>query len=562
MESIAKSSLVKNFGLLALPITVFGILNYFFPMAGMTNNGNCDAWYYWGMGNSSTVASSTIGINYYPGSRILMYAPGWLLPDFLNYVLWSKIFSFLPYLFLTIAIFLTFKGKSREKILVANLIICLLPISVSQASANYAATTLALVLFLASLSIYGQEGVKKQIFTGLVLSAIFFTNPEGILIALPIYVVSFLRARSHAIRNTFLNLIGATIMFFTLSLMMFSQTSTRKFTFTFLKPQILAMIDSLKSPDVYFTTSIDRFWFVVSPVPIFLLGIAMILAVIALKECRLSIPAIYGLSSIATLFIFQIVGIGNTFSESFNSLAAVWIGVIPLIEVFNRNEYKFKTLIKLTLFALIGCYLVFLLIMSNRLFFSLDEMLTYHLLMPSFILLATITFIQFQGTNTLKISPYLVTFLLVFSSMSISDYSSAFYQSENTPFKASMKEFTSEYKAAQSGIDMVVNDFPTSTIGGVSVEDPNNGRQVKYVRAAARAFASCGRPWSRFSSQDSQKTIVTEEWPEVLMVASSTNYNTMNLGLGTSYILIKESKVALVGENIKISVLKRLHISH
>jgi hypothetical protein len=539
-------------------ISIFPLVTLlsFFPMAGMTNNGNCDSWYYWGMGRSSEIASSTLGIGYYPGSRVLMYAPGWLIPQSLNFVFWSKLFAIIPILFFVIFLYCRFRKDQSQSLLLTTTFLLLLPITFTQMSANYAITTLLLVLATTITIIFDTRTKSKYLILGFLFFTILLTNPEGVLFVAPMLFVFLIKEIKSFFYIIIYGLIGSVLSTLGVIFVLATQESTRQYIFNFYEPQLRAILDSFRNPSGYFTTVDNLNPFVASPTPLILiLSVALSLA-IYFKEHAFPKGFDYQILTICSIFIMQLFQIGNPLSESFNSVALVSLLIVPLNHVLvnivgNKRMIISFLLVQISFFVLSFFLTLFLLSSDLSSLFSI-----FHIILPTMAILITGFMIKMKFSSIEIFKPFTFMALVVMSSIAVGDYSRPFYQKENVPYFSRSAEYKLEYKIAAAAINLI-NLYSTSNeYAGIAIENSSNDREVKFARSASRALSSCGHPWSTFTLNTKILDMDTRFWPSNLLIASPASFELSNLPFSQNYKVLKTQFLKLDATEMKLSLLE------
>ena len=542
-------------------LTILPILILFvaFPMSGMTNNGNCDSWYYWGMARSSKVASSTLGIDYYPGSRVLMYAPGWLIPHWFELSLWSKMFAIIPVFFFVMLIYIRFRGGAWQRLLLTSTSLLLLPIAFTQISANYAITTFLIVLSITVIIIYDTKTTSKFLILGFLVSCTMLTNPEGMVFIFPMVILFMFKQRRSLFNILLFGTLGLTASFFTIVLIMLSQESTRKFAFSFYRPQFNAVLDSFRNPNAYFSTSENLNSFLASPVPLIMILSIVLSFAIYRRDGDFPRGFDYQLVTVMTLFAFQWFQFGNPLSESFNSVPLISVLVVPLNYVLANIANAPKAYLSYFLYqgSLFVC--AFFVVLYVVTLGKGVPLVLFHIILPILTVLVATILVVWRTSRAWNLNAYAVITLIVLSSLAIGDYSRPFYQKENVLFLSQSAEFRSEYKIASAGIELVDRYGTSNNYAGIAFENINDDREIKYARSASRAFSSCGHPWSTFTIKTGALDQNTELWPSNLLIASPQSFKISELSFIDSYTVLKTKYIKLDNTNMKLTLLRSIH---
>ena len=503
------------------PLGIYTISVFLWPNAGLGNNGHCDAWYYWGMAHSPEIVSNTFAWDYYPSSRVPMYALGWIIPSTLDPILWSKLFMIISAIVPILVVLPFLASPKRPLIFVAYFLGFLIPIAFSQTSATYSGTSYGW-LCATILYLYNHDSslVTGRLF-GFLSGMLLFTNIENIFFLVIFCLIYIIQTKNSIILRTLNFLLGTVLCYATLVFILLLGGLTIKESFSFPIPQFNAAIYA--SQNKSFFLDANSAWLVSTPLLLCHIGIIII------SFCfwrKFSLAAFKALSIIALvqlllLLSFQLLGFSIIFNNGFDALSAYWICTVLIFLCLKDSMPKicFSTLVLSIAFFLIIIISQYFVWALRKYVVNLEQIFI-SVLVPLSAILFFVCVIRFAKNATATIA-YLSIILIPFLGIQTSDYASSFYQNGNRIFQKTYFWTSSEYRTA----DNAIQDFSSFLRPPTAIsyfETPEDNEQTMLIRASTRSFATCsGNFWSNYQNLNLGQNQFSGIYPKRILLASS-----------------------------------------
>ena len=507
-----------------IPILTYLVALITWPIAGLGNDGHCDAWYYWGMGHSSKVLQNVFALDYYYASRAPLYLLGWLIPDSINPIIWSKLLMLLGVVIPTCLIFIGLKRRYWFPGIGALFLVNLFPIIFSQSSANYSGVTFNLLAILGLTLFFGTNNFRSQFAVGLIASLVIFANIETLVLVPPILFLYLVTLKEFTVKKMWFTLLGIITSYLSLflSLLLGGLNFYHSVTFPFIQVKTLFEVVGDRS----FFGPLENAWYVGTPLLMFHLSLIFLLLNRKIKSLEVFPPALPKVMTIQLIFLIigQVTGFAVTFQSGFDAIIAYW----PLVSIMVFCFIKLPTNNRMNFFLFGAFPLVFLLVsqwisLLTNIYLPAFQLFLFSIALPClFVLITTLVLFSKNISRTLSIS-ILITLLPLLCIHTV-DYSYAFYSSDNQPIKYGNIATAHQYEAATLALKEFEGELNGPTAIG-AIEDPNNSFQVSMLRASVRSFSSCGLPWSSFSNLEDLMTINTDSWPNKVIVGSYRELN-------------------------------------
>jgi len=489
------------------------------PNAGLGNNGHCDAWYYWGMSQSSEIVRNTISWDFYPASRAPLYLFGWLIPSSLDPIIWSKLLMLGNVLWPLIFIPLGLRRTAWKLAINSYLLASLMPIVFSQSSASYAGVTynllciLGLVLFLSD--------AKSQTFLtiGILSGLIIFSNVQTLVLVPPIVYLIFTITQSNRAKKFLVMLLGFFFSYFVLVVLLGLGGLTLLQSISFPNIQIRTLFNMIGEET--FFGSLQNPWYVATPLMMFHISIILLLSNSKVRSLNIFPISLLKITVIQFFFLIfgQLAGLSVTFQSGFHAIFGYWV-VVPLIYFVLVEEERKKNSRLFLIFFIFALHIL----ISQAIFFTLKNMeqklqlVTFSLLLPALCVIIWLGIVSFWEKFKSRFGIWILIFLPLLC-MSPTDYSAAFYNSDNKPVTNSDTWSKFQYKAASQTVNIFSEKLSSSTAVG-AIENPENVFQTSLLRASVRSFSSCGFAWSRFESLNDLLSSNSEKWPDHIILGS------------------------------------------
>jgi hypothetical protein len=523
LSFITKLLLEKRFNLslYLTPFAVFVLSVFIWPNGGLGNNGHCDAWYYWGMAHSTDIVSNTFAWDYYPSSRVPMYALGWLIPITLNAVLWSKLYMILSSIVPILFVLPFIQSSKRHLALAAYFLGFLIPISFSQTSATYSGISFGW-LCATILYIYGNHSSLKsgRVF-GFLCAMLLFANAENIFF-LVILFLAFLIQQGNVRVSVFFNILfGLLLCYLTLVTVLVLGGLALRESLQFPIPQFNAALYASQNSSFFLDN--NSAWLISTPLLLCHFGIILIsflfyklFSVNGFKHL-----AFFASAQLALLLIFQLLGFSIIFNNGFDALSAYWICVLMMflcLSLLSTRNGSYILIVSVIFFLFItfSQYTVWMI----RKYAENYERLIISVVIPLFAITLVIFLIK-SFKFSARLLPCLPLFLVPFLGIQTSDYSSSFYQTGNRIFSETYFWTSSEYRSADWAIT-AFSKFLRPPTAITFLESPAETEQTMIIRASIRSFATCsGNVWSNFEKFDLGVNDISGVLPKRILLASS-----------------------------------------
>jgi hypothetical protein len=554
VESIKSNFFKKIFSPLPFWVYIAALISW--PNAGLGNNGHCDAWYYWGMGHGSEIVRNTFSWNYYPASRAPLFVHGWLIPESIHPVIWSKLFMLGGMLWPMALMLLGISRKSWPIAINGYILANLVPLIFSQSGANYSGITFNLLSVLGIVILLKTNTIFSNIVIGLITGLIVFANIETLVLFPPLVLLYWSSLRERKLKNVSLSVLGLITSYFLLVILLILGHLGVKESFIFPKVQIETMLRILG--DESFFGPLENPWFIATPLLAFHIVLILVLTNKKIKALEIFPKVLFKVVSIQliVLILGQISGYSVTFQSGFDAIIGFWpLSIIYyyILLAFIKEKKNYLSLLSLNAFIYLGSTQIMAYLLRKTQ--PELELATFSAVIPVLGLLV-IGFFLIRQKPSKSHRLLAVAFAIPMLATHTLDYSYAFYTQENRIFSYDNNWSGAEYKAASQAVSMFKGKLKESTAIG-AIEDPTNSLQTSLLRASTRAFSSCGFAWSRFESLSELFDVNTESWPSQVILGSYRQISDGELRQAFKDIeIIERYEFQIQDQNVFWSVIK------
>ena len=501
------------------PLGVFAACVFIWPNAGIGNNGHCDAWYYWGMSHGSEIVRNALSWDYYPGSRAPLYIFGWLLPNSIDPILWSKLLMLIN---LTWPVFFILTALRREvwkTAINSYFLVSLAPIVFTQSSATYSGVTFNLLCILGLVLFLGRDQFRVNLIIGTIIGLVIFSNVQTLALA-PSFAFLLLKFSSlNRLRQIFCIFCGMVISYLALITILRIGGLTLTESISFPSSQIITLIGMFGEKS--FFGILENPWYLATPLLMFHVCVILLLIIARIRKYLIFPNSLLYVAIVQIVFLLfgQLAGLSVIFQSGFHAVFGYWI-LTPLIYfllVYIREKRALNPALIAIAFSLS--------ILSSQIshsavsrFTNTYQLMTFSIMFPISCILLWLLFTS--AREQLK-SHFAVLILITVPliGLSVKDYSAAFYYQENKPFSQKNNLTKYEYLAASKTVSVFSSKLKHGTAIG-SLENPGDQLVTSMLRASTRSFASCKFPWSRFENVGDLSKSEFDIWPDHIIFGS------------------------------------------
>lgn len=521
------------------PFLTYLLVLTIWPNAGLGNNGHCDAWYYWGMSHGSEIVHNTLSWNYYPASRVPLFMHGWLIPEFINPVIWSKLLMLSGALWPAVLLLAGLRRQMWPIAINGYILSNLVPLIFSQSSANYSGVTFNLLSVLGLVLLLGPNTNFSNFKVGLISGLIVFANVETLVLFPPFAFLYWRSLQDQRLKKFMFSALGLIVSYFLLVLILLIGSMEIRESVQFPVVQIETLLKVLG--DETFFGTLENPWFIATPLLMFHLILISILCNKKIKELDIFPSVLLKVISIQliSLVFGQVIGVSVTFQSGFDAIIGYWpLATLYYFILIKLSEKKKNYLGLLSIHTLLYIQITIILTYFIRKTQPALELATFSVLIPIISLIFICFFLyRKEFSNSYKLLALVLAIPLL--ATHTLDYSYSFYTKENRMFGYKQNWSIAQYIAADQAISQFKGMLGETTAVG-AIENASNSAQTSLLRASTRAFSSCGFAWSRFENFEQLLEVNTENWPSQIILGSYRQIS--NSELHQAFMSISELK--------------------